>query len=96
MKVTFYNVYFMEDDIVDGDFPRDDTRTDVYTGLTVEEAAGLISREGLTFAATGADWAADPDGSRIVNYATGRRVEVSAHVEGANKHEERRLVELVG
>lgn len=80
--VTIHAVHFLEDDIVDGDYPRDDTRTTVYDGLTAREACELIRREGLSFAATGNDWAADPDGSRIVNYVTGERVEEFAHLSG--------------
>jgi hypothetical protein len=37
--LTIYRTYFLEDDIVDGDFPRDDTTTDVtecsFCGLSV-------------------------------------------------------------
>ena len=39
---------------------------------TLDEAVDVITREGLTFTATGADWAANPDGSVIVDYASWR------------------------
>lgn len=81
--VTFHRVHFLEDVALEiGDIPMDDIRTTVHDDLTAVEAVRLIYREGLTFAATGNDWAADPDGSRIVNYATGERVEESAHLSG--------------
>ncbi len=80
--VTFHRVHFLEADVCDGDSPRDDTRTSVHDDLTAVEAARLIYRKGLTFEATGGVWAANPDGSRIVDYATGERVEESAHLSG--------------
>lgn len=94
--LTFYHTYFFESDIVDGDFPRDDTVSDVYTGLTAEDAAGMIQCEGLTFDSTLTIWAADPDGYRTPNYATGRSVEISAHLEGFSKAEEMYIWETVG
>lgn len=82
--LTFYRVRFLEDDVHDGDVHPDDKRTDVEAWeageLTAREAVDRIRREGLTFAATGGSWAADPDGSRIVDYGTGEREEVSAHL----------------
>lgn len=36
--------------------------------------------QALTFAATGNDWAADPDGSYTSNYATGEQTETTAHL----------------
>ena len=80
--VTFHRTHFLESDIWEGDFPRDDTRTTVHDDLSASEAARLIRQEGLTFEASGGGWAADPDGSRIVDYATGERVEESAHLSG--------------
>lgn len=35
--------------------------------------------EGLTFAATGSDWAAQPDGAYIKDWSTGVQCEVSMH-----------------
>ncbi len=80
--VTFHRVHFLESDVSEGDFPRDDTRTSVHDDLTAVEAARLIYRAGLTFAATGSDWAANPDGSYVSDYATGERVEESAYLSG--------------
>jgi hypothetical protein len=78
--LTIYRTHFLEDDIVDGDFPRDDTTMDVYSNVTAKEAADVLIREGLSFDATGNDWAADPDGSYVTNYATGQRCEISGHL----------------
>lgn len=66
------------------DVPYDDEhmRETEYDDLTAREAADLIRRRGLTFEATGNDWAADPDGSYISDYATGERTETSAHLSG--------------
>lgn len=75
--VTIYRVYFREEDIHDGDIPRDNVWTDVFTDLDVSEAADILIREGLSFAATGTGWAADPDGSFISNYRTGERCETT-------------------
>lgn len=95
ITVTFYNVHFLEDDIHDGDIPRDDVRTGIYVTDDVFEAAMWIKREGLRFDATGADWAADPDGSRIVNYVTGERVEQTAHISDTTEDEFDEIVRIV-
>lgn len=77
--VTIHRSYFTEEEVWEGDAPRT-VETEVHDGLTAREAADMLTREGLTFAATGNDWAADPDGSRIVNYGTGLREETSGHL----------------
>lgn len=96
ITVTFHHIHFLEDDIHDGDFPRDDTRTEVFHADDVEEAAKWIEAEGLTFAATGNEWAADPDGMRIVNYATGEMVESSAHLSGCDDSDIAAVIAIVG
>lgn len=96
ITVTFYHTYFLESDIHDGDIPRDDTRADIYRADDAEEAAKWISMEGLTFAATGNEWAADPDGHRTLDYATGRSVEVSAHLSDCTDAEIAAVIDLVG
>lgn len=92
--VTIHETRFTEEEITlrdeDGiaydtvDPPYDDehTSTTVYDELTAREAADLIRRHGLTFAASGTLWAANPDRSYISNYATGERVETTAHPSG--------------
>lgn len=92
--VTIIEVRYTEDEIAikdeDGvtyehaDPPHDDehTRTTVYDELTAREAADRIRREGLTFAASGNEWAANPDGSYDSNYDTGERCETTAHLSG--------------
>lgn len=93
--VTIHRTYFLEEDISDGDYPRDDTRTEVYDELSARDAVDLIRREGLSFKATGALWAANPDGSRMVNYATGQLVEESAHLAGFPERVERAIIAAV-
>lgn len=61
---------------------EDHLTTTVYEGVSARVAADLIRSEGLTFSATGNEWAANPDGSYISNYATGERCETSAHLSG--------------
>jgi hypothetical protein len=78
--LTIHRTYFLLDDVVDGDHPRNDTTTDIHENVTAKEAADILIREGLSFAATGTDWAADPDGSYTVNYAAGRQCETSGHL----------------
>lgn len=57
-----------------------ETRTELVFPDNIEEAVGAIRDMGTDFAASGGDWAANPDGSTIINYATGEREEVSAHL----------------
>lgn len=85
MQVKVITVSFMESDVWEGSLPREcyeNAREDVYDVDNVQEAVDIIKREGLSFKATGAEWAGNPDGSVIVDYATGKREEVSAHLTG--------------
>lgn len=93
--VTIHRMRFLEDDIRDGDVPRGDVET-VSAECTASEAARLISDAGLTFAATGGNWAANPDGSYISNYATAERVEESAHLSGFHPRVEAAIISAVG
>jgi len=63
---------------------------------TVEEAVQVIQREGLTFAATGADWAANPDGTIITDYSTAEREETTAHIDTFSDTDAAAIVEAVG
>ena len=83
--IKIIRVRFLEDDIYEGSLlpdVYDRAIEEVVAVDDIDEAVGVIAREGLSFAATGAGWAADPDGSYVINYATGEREEVSAHFEG--------------
>jgi hypothetical protein len=83
--VTIHRTYFLEDDIVDGDFPRDDVRETVYDNVDAVEAARIVQDEGLSFYATSSEsprWASDPDGSYVTDYYRGERCETSAHLSG--------------
>lgn len=92
--VTVHEVRYTEDEIAVrdehgntewyADPPYDDehTTTTVHDDLSARDAVRIIQRHGLTFEATGNDWAANPDGSYISDYATGERTETSAHLSG--------------
>lgn len=106
--VKVYVQRFTEDEIAvrdeDGDIveyadpPCDDEHVHVeeYDDLTAVEAAERIVREGLSFAATGSDWAADPDGSYISDYATGERTAKTAHLSGFHPRVVAAIIERVG
>jgi hypothetical protein len=97
--VKVYTLSFLEDDVFEGSIPRDAydaTTVEEFEVDTVEEAARVISNAGLTFEATGTVWAADPDGSRIVDYATGRREEVTAHLHGFTDADTTAIIATVG
>ena len=97
--VKVITVSFLEDDVFEGSIPRDaydDPRTDEFEVDTVEEAVRVISNAGLTFEATGNDWAANPDGTTIVDYATGRREEVTAHLHGFTDADTTAIIATVG
>lgn len=77
-RVNVYRTFFFPD----GDYynaPHTHTFEDYFEG-TAAELAREIRKEGLTFDASGGEWAANPDGSCVSNYATGERCEVSAHL----------------
>lgn len=92
--VTIHELRFTEDEIAvldedgntswyaDPPVDEDHLTTTVHEGLSAREAAELIQSEGLTFSATGNDWAANPDGSYVSDYVTGERCETSAHLSG--------------
>jgi hypothetical protein len=92
--VTIHELRFTEDEIAvldesgnvswytDPPQDEDHLTTTVHEGISAREAAALIKAEGLTFSATGNDWAANPEGSYVSNYATGERCETSAHLSG--------------
>ena len=97
--VRIIEVRFTEDDVYDGGIP-----TACYDNATVidhdcddiEDAVRILTGRGLTFAATGNDWAADPDGSYIENYATAGRVETSGHLFGFSDADFDVIIERVG
>lgn len=87
---------FFEDSVHDGDADYHETRMDVFECDDTGDAVRVIEREGLTFGSTGTDWAANPDGSTIVDYATGERVETTAHLYGFTATETAAIIERVG
>lgn len=94
ITVTFHRTYFIESEISDGAYGPTENETVDYAADDVQEAARWIQLEGLTF--DGGAWASDPDGSQIVNYETGRRVEAFAHLNTATPAEFAAIVRLVG
>ena len=51
---------------------------------TVGELVAAVRRDYVTFSATGCDYAADPDGSTIIDYAAGARESVSWHFDAVS------------
>jgi hypothetical protein len=96
--VRLYRTRFFEADVWEGGYPTDDVRTEDFDcrDEPVEDAVRVIQREGLTFAATGNAWAAHPDGTQIIDYGTGQREEVTAHLLGFTARQCAAIVEQVG
>jgi len=68
-----------EDFNIDASPHRVDER--VYEFDTLEEMVTAFRQDGVTFDSTGrADYAAEPDGSSVIDYATGERERVSWHL----------------
>jgi hypothetical protein len=94
--VKVITVSFLEDEVWEGSIPRkcyDEARVEEYEVDSVEDAIKVIEREGLSFTATGTDWAANPDGSYIANYATGERHEVTAHIDSFSDEDAAAIIE---
>lgn len=92
-RLVVHRTYFLEDEIVDGDYynaPHTYTRTDYYPvepsrwddegDTPISKARAHIIDIGVTENA--GSWFSDPDGSYITNYGTAERCETSAHPEG--------------
>jgi hypothetical protein len=97
--VRIIEVRFLEDEVYDGGIPTacyDNATVTDYDADDVEDAVRILTREGVTFAATGNDWAANPDGSYISNYATAERVETTGHLFGFSDADFDVIVERVG
>jgi hypothetical protein len=97
--VRITTVTFLEDEVFEGDIPREcyeAARSEDFECDDIDEAVRAIQREGLTFEATGNEWAANPDGSTITNYATAERAEVTAHLHGFSDADAAAIMERVG
>ena len=97
--VRIIRVTFLEDDVFEGSIPMEcyeNASTEDFEVSTSAEAVDVLKREGLSFAATGTDWAADPDGSRITDYATAERTETTGHLHGFSPWSVRAIIERVG
>ncbi len=94
--LNIQRIFFLESEVWEGDFPRDDYREEVWENISASEAAKVLMREGLSFKASGAEWAADPDGSYIIDYGLGKRVEKSGHLTGFHDRVLNAIIEKVG
>jgi len=97
--VKIIRVRFLEDEVFEGDIGREayeNAREDLFEVDDIEEAVRVFEREGLTFAATGNDWAAHPDGSQIIDYATAEREDATAHLLGFSDADTLAIIERVG
>ena len=97
--VRIIRVVFLEDEIFEGTISHEcyeNARTEDFEVDDIEEAVHVIKREGLTFEASGSDWAAHPDGTQIIDYGTAQREEVSGHLIGFTPAQVATIVERVG
>lgn len=100
--VRIIEVRFLESDVFEGTLHRchyENARIEDFecdAPDEVDEAVRALERAGVSFAATGNEWAADPDGSYISNYATGERVETSGHLYGFSEAQANTIMERVG
>lgn len=80
VKVT--TVRYLDSEVYEGSLPfsaYENADVTLHENLEIHEAIDLIRNLGLRFDATGNEWAADPDRSRIVDFQTGMREQVTAH-----------------
>lgn len=85
MLVRITERRFFEPDVIDNDYADVVYHATTTRDVSVDdlaEAARTIKDEGLSFAATGNDWASHPDGSTIVDYSTAEREERTAVLVG--------------
>lgn len=101
----YYSVYpsmatltqrFLEDNVHDGEiaYESEEWEFNVWSN-NLEEMAADIRREFLSFEATGAGYAGDPDGSQIVDFFTGEREIRTMFPRGLHTAELSRLIEMV-
>jgi hypothetical protein len=83
LDLTIVRITYLQDDVVDGDITTSDVSISVVEELELHEAIELCRKEGVTFAATGNDWATLPDGSHTIDYGTGREEQVTIHPRGS-------------
>jgi len=107
-EVRVTRVRFLEDDAIAAcgvpSDAYDNARVEVFDWNTLDDttdeiidgAVRVLQREGLTFAATGSDYAANPDGSTIIDYGTAEREETSAHLHGFTDAEVAAIIDRVG
>lgn len=81
--------YIGEDEATPGDTFNIDAMPhsvddETLTFDSVSDLVDAVRRDYATFDATGSDWASDPDGSQIIDYATAERETVSWHFDGTS------------
>lgn len=82
--IKIIRITYLDSDIFEGSLPRevyDNAEVELFEVDDISEAVDVFRRHGVSFAATGNDWAADPDGSYVSNYSTGENVETTGHFE---------------
>jgi hypothetical protein len=97
--IRVIRVTFLEDEVFEGGIPMEcyeNARSEDFEVEDVDEAVAVLMQAGVTFAATGTSWAADPDGSRITDYATAERQETSGHLYGFAPFHVDAIIERVG
>lgn len=88
---------YLDDDVVDGQITAYTLEESDFSVMfdTLEEMAERIRRLGVTFAATGADYTTNPDGSHTIDYATGEEQVYSVWPTGLRTAELDALIALV-
>lgn len=81
MEVTFHHLRYLENDVVEGEITESDYRFDNWTGDHIEVAVWMIDEYTIEPAGNGTEYV-HPDGSRIIDYATGQYEQVTASLEG--------------
>lgn len=97
--VKVVRVRFLEDEVYDGGIPQacyDNAIVEEFECDDIDEAVRVLQREGLTFSATGNEWAGNPDGSTIIDYATAEREDATAHLDTFSDEDIATIIERVG
>lgn len=97
--VKVITVSYLESEVFEGSIPfesYENARVELFEVDDIEEAVAVFTRHGLTFSATGTDWAANPDGSYCSDYREGRQNAETAHLEGFTEEQVRIIIAAVG
>jgi hypothetical protein len=97
--VRLIRTTFLESEVFEGDYlnaPSTETEIRVYDGMHLTDMVRMCRDNGLTFEASGNDWASNPDGSQIVDYREGRREEVTFHFVDVPERLQLAVIDAVG